>query len=337
MEEEIGEIRGERIQEIKGRSGGRKPTSAEGSGGPQEGESYSEKGRRFFLTGPPQVKFQMVRRLNTEEVAVTWACKTLEVSRSGYYAWLDRDDSNRDEENAVLLERIRAVHEKSDRTYGSPRVTEDLRAEGVVVNEKRVARLMRENEIASEAVKKFKITTTDSNHDLPVAERLFETEHADKGDITYVATDEGWLFLAIFLDIFTRKVVGFSCDDNMQTELILKALEMALGRQDVEDGQLMAHSDRGSQYASVDYNLRLHLAGIIASMSRKGNCYDNAHVESFFHSLKTELVYRRNFKTREEAKRAIFEWIETWYNRERRHSALGYMSPVDYEKLAMAA
>lgn len=277
---------------------------------------------------------------------MTWACKTLEVSRSGYYAWLDRGASERDKENAMLLERIRAIHEKSDSTYGSPRVTEDLRAAGAVVNEKRVARLMRENDIASEAVKKFKITTTDSNHDLPVAERLFETEHADKvmapnqvwaGDITYVATDEGWLFLAIFLDIFTRKIVGFSCDDNMQTELILKALEMALGRQDVEDGQLVAHSDRGSQYASDAFNSRLRLAGIIASMSRKGNCYDNAHVESFFHSLKTELVYRRNFKTREEAKRAIFEWIETWYNRERRHSALGYMSPADYEKLALVA
>jgi transposase InsO family protein len=288
----------------------------------------------------------MVQRLNTEGVAVTWACKTLDVSRSGYYASLVRGESDRDKENAMLLVRIRAIHEKSDRTYGSPRVTEDLRAEGFVVNEKRVAKLMHENEIASEAVKKFKITTTDSNHDLPVAERLFETEHADKvmapnqvwgGDITYVATGEGWLFLAIFLDIFTRKVVGFSCDDNMQTELILRALEMALGRQDVKDGELVAHSDQGSQYASDAYNSRLRLAGIIASMSRKGNCYDNAHVESFFHSLKAELVYRRNFKTREEAKRAIFEWIETWYNRERRHSALGYMTPAEYEKLALAA
>lgn len=285
----------------------------------------------------------MVRKLNAEGVAVTWACETLGVSRSGYYASLVRGDSDRDVENAVLLERIRAIHEKSDRTYGSPRVTGDLRADGFTVSENRVAKLMRKNEIASESVKKFKITTTDSNHDLPVAERLFETEHADKvmapnqvwaGDITYVATDEGWLFLAIFLDIFTRKVVGFSCDDNMQTELILRALEMALGRQDVADGQLIAHSDRGSQYASAAFSARLRLAGIIASMSRKGNCYDNAHVESFFHSLKTELVYRRNFKTREEAKRAIFEWIETWYNRERRHSALGYMSPVEFEKAA---
>jgi putative transposase len=284
--------------------------------------------------------------LNAEEVAVTWACKTLEVSRSGYYAWLSRGESERDKENAMFLERIRAIHEKSDRTYGSPRVTEDLRAEGFVVNEKRIARLMHENEIASESVKKFKIVTTDSNHELPVAERVFETEHADTvmapnqvwaGDITYIATDEGWLFLAIFLDIFTRKVVGFSCDDNMQTELILRALEMALGRQDVEDGQLLAHSDRGSQYASDAFCSRLRLAGIIASMSRKGNCWDNAHVESFFHSLKTELVYRSKFRTREEAKRAIFEWIETWYNRLRRHSALGYMTPAEYEKLALAA
>jgi len=288
----------------------------------------------------------MVRELNADGVAVTWACKTLEVSRSGYYASLVRKTSTREEDNAVLLERIRVVHEKSDRTYGSPRVTEDLRAEGFVVNEKRVARLMHENEIASESVKKFKITTTDSNHNLPVAERLFETEHAEAvmapnqvwgGDITYVATDEGWLFLAIFLDIFTRKVVGFSCDDNMETSLILRALEMALGRQDVEDGELIAHSDRGSQYASDAFASRLRLAGIIASMSRKGNCYDNAHVESFFHSLKTELVYRRKFKTREEAKQAIFAWIETWYNRERRHSALDYLSPEEFERRAMAA
>lgn len=286
----------------------------------------------------------MVRELNTVDgVTVNLGCDTLGISRSGYYAWLSRPESERTKKNAILLERIRFIHAKSDQTYGSPRVTADLRAEGLCVNEKRVARLMRENKITSDAVKKFKITTTDSNHELPVAERLFETENADKvmapnqvwaGDITYVATGEGWLFLAIFLDIFTRKVVGFALDDNMETSLILEALEMALGRQNVSDGELIAHSDRGSQYASDAFSRRLRLAGVIASMSRKGNCYDNAHVESFFHSLKTELVYRREFKTREEAKRAIFDWIETWYNRERRHSALGYMTPIEYEKLA---
>lgn len=205
---------------------------------------------------------------------------------------------------------------------------------------------MRENEIASESVKKFKVQTTDSNHDLPVADRIFETENAASvmapdqvyvGDITYVWTEEGFLFLAIFMDIFTRKIVGHRAEDNMRTELVLEALSMALGRQDVERGQLIAHSDRGSQYSSEKLREKMNLCGIIASMSRKGNCWDNAHCESFFHSLKTELVYRTTFKTREEAKQAIFEWIECWYNSERRHSSLGYMAPNEYEKLAKAA
>lgn len=274
------------------------------------------------------------------------SCRELEVSRSGYYSWLERPKAERDLENEALLVRIRAVHAKTKQTYGSPRMTEELRSQGQVCSENRVARIMRENEIASEAVKKFKITTTDSNHKLPIADRVFETENADAvmapnqvwtGDITYVYTDEGWLFLAVFLDIFTRKIVGFSSDDNMQTKLILDALEMALGRQKFEENQLLAHSDRGSQYASEEFAKKLRLIGIVQSMSRKGNCYDNAHCESFFHSLKTELVYRTNFKTRQEAKLAIFEWIETWYNRERRHSALGYMAPEEYEKLALAS
>lgn len=205
---------------------------------------------------------------------------------------------------------------------------------------------MRENEITSDAVRKFKVTTTDSNHDFPIADRIFETENADAvmapnqvwtGDITYVATEEGWLFLAVFMDIFTRKIVGFSSGETMQTKLVLCALTMAMGRQSVKKGELLAHTDRGSQYASEAYRNELELAGIVASMSRKGNCYDNAHCESFFHSLKTELVYRKNFATREVASQEIFEWIETWYNRERRHSALGYMTPEEYEKLALAA
>lgn len=284
--------------------------------------------------------------MDSEKIKVNLACRTLEVSRSGYYDWLKRPESDRAIETAALLVRIRAVHEFSKQTYGSPRMTAALRAEGLECGQNRVAKIMRENEIASEAVRKFKITTTDSNHDLPIADRIFETENAEAvmapnqvwvGDITYVHTDEGWLFLAIFLDLFTRKVVGFSSDDNMRVGLIMNALDMALGRQDVKDGELIAHSDRGSQYASDDYRKKIRLAGIIASMSRKGNCWDNAHCESFFHSLKTELVYRTNFKTREEAKQAIFEWIETWYNRQRLHSSLDYMSPVEYESLALAA
>jgi putative transposase len=277
---------------------------------------------------------------------VNMACDTLSVSESGYYAWLKRPESAREQDDAVLLARIRAIFEESDRTYGSPRITQALHAEGFQVNEKRVARLMRENEIVSESVKKFKIRTTDSNHDLPIADRIFETENAEAvmapnqvfvGDITYVATDEGWLFLAIFLDLFTRKVVGFSMRDHMRTELVIEALTMALGRQNVVSGQCLAHTDRGSQYAAGEFRNELTEAGIIASMSRRGNCWDNAHCESFFHSLKTELVYRRNFKTREEAKQAIFKWIETWYNRRRLHSSLGYMTPEQYEKLALAA
>ena len=288
----------------------------------------------------------MVEDLHTEGVTVKLLCDTVEVSKSGYYAWSKRPESERATANMLLTARIRSIHEKSDRTYGSPRVAAQLRSEGLPCGKNRVARLMRENEIVSESVKKFKITTTDSNHDLPVAERIFETENVDAvmapnqvwgGDITYVATEEGWLFLAIFLDLFTRKVVGFSCDDNMRVELVLNALSMALGRQDVKDGELVAHTDRGSQYAAEEYRQRLVVAGVIASMSRRANCYDNAHVESFFHSLKTELVYRRNFKTRKEAMQAIFEWIEVWYNRQRLHSSLGYMSPEEYEKLALAS
>ena len=288
----------------------------------------------------------MVEDLHTASVTVKLLCDTVEVSKSGYYAWTKRPVSERCTENEALLVRIRALHDVSKQTYGSPRMTAALQAEGLVCGENRIARLMRENNIASEAVKKFKVTTTDSNHDLPIAERIFETENVDAvmapnqvwvGDITYVATDEGWLFLAVFLDLFTRKIVGFSSDDNMRAELIINALDMALGRQDVKDGEMIAHSDRGSQYASDDYREKLRLTGIIASMSRKGNCWDNAHCESFFHSLKTELVYRMNFKTRKEATQAIFEWIETWYNRQRLHSALEYMSPQDYENLALAS
>lgn len=278
-------------------------------------------------------------------ISVQLSCEVLAVSRSGYYDWLNRTVSERESENIVLLSRIKEIHDYSKETYGAPRITAALQSEGLECSKNRIARIMKENNIASDSVKKFKIKTTDSNHDLPIAPREFETENSDVvmapnqvwvSDITYIHTDEGWLFLAIYLDIFTRKVVGFSCDDNMHTNLILNALEMALGRQDVSEGELIAHSDQGSQYASEAYTKKLILSGIITSMSRKGNCYDNAHAESFFHSLKTELVYRNKFKTRQEAKLIIFEWIETWYNRQRLHSSLNYMSPVEYEKLALA-
>ena len=283
---------------------------------------------------------------NENNIDIKLGCLTLDVSRSGYYAWLERPQSERAKENAVLLERIKALHETSKQTYGSPRMTVMLQTEGLVCSEKRVARIMRDSDIASEAVKKFKVVTTNSNHDLPIAPREFETENADAvmapnqvwtGDITYIPTNEGWLYLAVFLDIFTRKIVGFSSDDNMEAKLVVDALDMAIERQNINRNELIAHSDRGSQYASEALRKRLAILGIITSMSCKGNCYDNAHVESFFHSLKTELVYRTEFKTREEAKQAIFVWIEAWYNRQRLHSSLEYMSPEEYEKIALAA
>lgn len=289
----------------------------------------------------------MVERMHREHlIEVSFGCDFLGVSRSGYYDWLHREPSARAEENARLKARIRAIYNESDRTYGSPRVTAKLRAEGETVGKVRIAKLMQEERLMSESVKKFKITTTDSNHDLPIAERIFETEHADAvmapnqvwtGDLTYIWTEEGWLFLAVFLDIFSRKIVGHAMAEHMRAELVLEALAMAIGRQDVNRDELITHTDRGSQYAGEKFRDKLNLIGIIASMSRKGNCYDNAHVESFFHSLKTELVYRRKFKTRHEAKVAIFEWIETWYNRRRLHSSLDYVAPEQYEKLALAS
>ena len=289
----------------------------------------------------------MVLDLKAErDVEISLCCTTLGVSRGGYYAWFERPQSARDLENEALLVRMRAIHEKTKQTYGAPRMTAELQAEGMLCSKNRIAKLMRENGIASEAVRKFKVTTTDSNHALPIADRIYETENVENvwapnqvlaDDITYIHTEEGFLFLAIFLDIFTRKIVGFSADDNMRTQLILDALNMALEQQEVIPGQTIAHSDQGSQYASEEYRKRVNLVGIIASMSRRGNCYDNAHCESFFHSLKTELVYRTTYKTRGEAKQAIFQWIETWYNRQRRHSSIDFMSPVEFEKLALAA
>lgn len=287
----------------------------------------------------------MVRQLKLEfNLAVNLACRVLLVSRSGYYAWLTRPESERARENRRLTERLRALHAESKGTYGSPRLQSSLLDEGVRASRNRVARLMRAAEIAGVAKRKFRVKTTDSNHALPIADRIFQTEEPETwpvrpnevwaGDITYVPTSEGWLYLSVFLDLFTRKVVGFSMEPHMKTDLITQALEMALGRQERGPGEkLVGHSDRGSQYASEEYRERLKAAGITASMSRRGNCYDNAYAESFFHSLKVELVHRERFATRAEARAAIFEYIEVWYNRKRKHSALGYLAPIAYEQL----
>ena len=263
-------------------------------------------------------------------------CTVLGVSRSGFYAWQDREPSKHSLDDDKLAIEISAIHKASGGTYGSPRVHAELHAQGIAVSRKRVARLMRTLGLKGPRKRRFK-ATTDSKHDLPVAENLldrkFEVDAPDVAwvtDITYVWTDEGWLYLAAILDLFSRRVVGFSMSERIDRALVLQALRLAAGRRVPDDG-LMHHSDRGSQYASADYQQALGDLHVVCSMSRKGNCWDNAVAESFFATLKTELVYRRRFTTRAEAREAIFDFIETFYNPRRRHSTLGYLSPMQFE------
>jgi putative transposase len=285
--------------------------------------------------------FQFIRD-HREYFPVRLMCRVLEASPSGFYDWLRRPESPRATEDRALVEKIQAVHGDSRRTYGSPRVHASLKAEGYRIGRKRVARLMRENNIRARTKRKFKVTT-DSRHDHPVApnllDRQFTVEAPDTvwlADISYIWTREGWLYLAVVLDLFSRQVVGWAMDEQMPQELTLAALDMALKRRRPLPG-LMHHSDRGSQYAAGAYQKRLAEYGIVCSMSRKGNCWDNAPMESFFHTLKTELVHHRDYLTRDQARRDIFEYIEVFYNRQRRHSTLGYLSPAQFEVTALAA
>jgi len=264
------------------------------------------------------------------------ACKLLNVSRSGFYAWQERGPSARKAEDEKLAVHIRAIHEASGERYGSPRVHAELEAGGVAVSRKRVARLMAEMSLESVRKRPYK-ATTDSKHALPVAENILDRKFEVDGpnvawvtDITYVWTAEGWLYLAAILDLFSRRVVGHAMSEHIDRALVLDALRDAIGRR-VPNAGLVHHSDRGSQYASGDYQDALDDLGVVCSMSRKGNCWDNAVAESFFATLKTELVYTRRFATRAEAREAIFDFIEVFYNRRRRHSTLGYLSPVDFE------
>ena len=261
----------------------------------------------------------------------------MEVCRSGFYAWRKCGPSSRQQQNEILTEQIRIAHKESKETYGSPRIFAELSEAGVACSEKRIARLMRLHEISAVPPKRF-VATTDSDHDMPIAENLlartFDAETPDTrltADITYIWTSEGWLYLAVILDLFSRRIIGWAMDHNIDRSLVLSALDMAIvGRRPTQE--VLCHSDRGSQYASGDYQKRLKEAGIVCSMSRRGNCWDNAPTESFFASLKKEMVYRTRFTTREQARSAIFEWIEVWYNRKRRHSTLGYLSPEAFER-----
>lgn len=267
-------------------------------------------------------------------------CRVLGVSRGGYYAWKARQargPSPRQQEDAWVLCRIRYFFERSKGTYGSPRILRDLKEVGICCGKHRVARLMRRAGLRAVVAPRFRVTTN-SKHALPVAEnRLGRDFHAPAAnqkwaaDVTYVWTGEGWLYLAVVLDLFSRRVVGWSLQPTLHKELVLDALQMAVAGRRPGPG-LLHHSDRGSQYASADFQTALRGAGIVCSMSRRGDCFDNAMVESFFGTLKQELVNRRHFATREAARREIFEYIEVWYNRQRRHSSLGYLSPEQFEK-----
>lgn len=269
-------------------------------------------------------------------------CRVIGASRSGYYGWKRQPQSKRQKENEKILMEIKESHKNSRRAYGSPRITEDIVEKGIKCSENRVARLMKVHGIIAKTKKKFKATTS-SKHNLPVAENLLNQDFvAEKpntvwvSDITYIWTLEGWLYLAVILDLYSRQVVGWAMSDRLTANFVIKALHQAIGRRNPVRGCIF-HSDRGVQYASADFRDVLNSHGFIQSMSRKGNCYDNAVAESFFHTLKTEHVYDYRYETRAEAIQSVFEYIEMFYNRQRRHSAIGYRSPVSYELLAMAA
>jgi putative transposase len=288
------------------------------------------------------VKYQFIED-DREQYPITMMCRVLDIARSGYYAWRKQPLSARKMADLLLLMHIRDVFEQSRQTYGSYRIQATLVEQGLRCGRKRVARLMGEDELEPKTSRPFKVVTTDTNHTLPVApNRLNQAFTADRpdqiwlADITYVPTAEGWLYLAVVLDLYSRRIVGWAISDSLHRQLVIDALQMALTARQPPPG-LLHHSDRGSQYASQEYQTLLTQAQMVGSMSRKGNCYDNAPLESFFGTFKTELVFHQHYATRAQAKLDIFEYIEVFYNRFRRHSALDYKSPVNYEALPLGA
>jgi putative transposase len=273
----------------------------------------------------------------SDEFPINRLCQVFTVSRSGYYTWSHASGSARARREGELRTKIAVVHQQSRQTYGSPRITAELRAQNETVGRHRVARLMREEGLRGRQKRRYRVRTTDSAHAHPIAPNRLATLPAPTqpnqvwvSDLTYVPTDEGWLYVAGVLDRYSRYLVGWAMGSTLDTAVPLAALMMALRRRKPGRG-LIHHSDRGVQYASADYRSALADHGLVASMSRKGNCYDNAAMEAFWSSLKNELVYRHHFATRAQARTAIFDYIEAFYNRSRRHSSLGYQSPLDYE------
>jgi len=283
------------------------------------------------------VKFAFIEEHLVSLFPLDLICRVLEVSRSGYYSWQERPESDRAKRREELALRIQRVHEDNRRVYGSPRVFKELKLQGQSVCENTVADIMKERNIRAKTKRKFVPRTTDANHERPIADnvldRQFQAELPNQKwtvDITYIPTGEGWLYLAGVIDLCSRKIVGWSMADHMETSLVSDALTMALVHRRPEQG-LLHHSDRGVQYASDDYQHLLRSSGMEVSMSGKGDCWDNAVMESFWSTLKTELVHHEEFATHEAARAAIFEYIEVFYNRKRLHSSLGYQSPEAFE------
>lgn len=283
------------------------------------------------------MKYQFMNT-HSSEFRLEKMSQTLKVSRSGFYIWKNREASKTKLSNEELLKKIKDVYDDNEGIYGSPRIAIELNANGTKCSKNRVARIMRKNGIVAKTKKKFKVTT-DSEHNRPVAENILGSvekittpNQAWIADITYIWTTAGWLYLAVVIDVFTRGVIGWAMSKFMKKELVIDAFLMAVFRKNPGKGVIF-HSDRGSQYASKEFGKVLNDYGFIPSMSGKGNCYDNAMAESFFHTLKTEKVYWEKYETREQAILSVYNYIELYYNVKRRHSSIDYMSPKDYEIL----
>lgn len=274
---------------------------------------------------------------NAHKFSIEKMSKIFKVSRSGYYRFISAKPSTRSLENERLLAKIKSIYEMSRKTYGSPRIHAELIFQGETCSRRRVAKLMKKIGIEAKMKKRFKITTK-ANPKAESAPNLLQQDFSAKApnqrwvaDVTYIATKEGWLYVAVVLDLFSRRIVGLSMSERMTTDLVLKALKQAIFHRNPDSG-LVHHSDKGSQYTSKDFQTLLSMHEMVASMSSTGNCYDNAAMESFFHTLKTEHVYFEYYLTRKQAMQSIFEYVEVFYNRKRSHSTLGYLSPVFFEK-----
>lgn len=278
---------------------------------------------------------------NTKYFSVRMMCRLLSVSPSGYYDWRDRPPSSRAKKNAELAAKIKTIFDEEHSRAGAKRITKRLRAEGTSIGRHRVARIMRLHGWRAKAARKYK-ATTNSNHNLPVAPNLLQQNFMANrpnekyvSDITYVWTEEGWLYLAVVMDLYSRMVVGWAMSERMTSKLVIDALQMAMWRRKMPR-DVIVHSDRGSQYCSHDYQAFLAKHGLICSMSKRGDCYDNAAMESWNHSFKVEAIHGERFSTRADAKNHVFDYIDVYYNRKRLHSRLGYLSPVYFEAQMVA-